>query len=135
VLDLFWDCLEASEAVDADLLAELRSSWTPDSWRPVGEILIRSGVLTLRQVAGLIGMQATEPHMRIGDLAIREALCTKEQIMDALRIQRASCPGPIEILMQDERIEGEELLDALLKYARFLEGRLLQQRGAESSVA
>lgn len=138
VLDLFWDCLESSNAIDAKLLAELRSSWTPDSWRPVGEILIREGTLTLRQVAGLIGMQADEPHMRIGDLAVREGLCTPEQIQHALKIQRDSCPGPVELLLRDDRIEGEELLDALLMYARYLEGRLLRRQadtGAKQASA
>lgn len=135
VIDQFWDCLAESEAVDPQLLSELRATWTPDSWQPLGEILIRSGVLTLKQVAGLIGMQATEPHMRIGDLAVREGLCDKEQLRVALEVQRKSCPGPIEVLLQSERVEGEELLDALLKYARFLEGKLFQKAPAEGSVA
>jgi len=130
-LDLFWDCLKTSSSLDPDLLAELRRSWTPESWRPLGEILVRSGSLTLRQVAGLIGMQATEPHMRIGDLALREGLCTLEQIEDALQQQRVMCPGPIELLMRDKRVDGEQLLDALVKYARSLEGRLMRPKTEE----
>jgi len=130
VLDLFWDSLVESEAINADLVEELRASWTPDSWRPIGEILIHGGVLSLRQVAGLIGMQATEPHMRIGDLAVREGLCSADQVAEALKTQRKTCPGPIEILMNDDRVEGEDLLDALLKYARYLEGRVLRAQGS-----
>lgn len=135
VLDLFWDCLAASDSIDPTLLEELRESWTPDAWRPVGEILIRSGVLTLRQVAGLIGMQATEPHMRIGDLAVREGLCTAKQIEVALRVQRESCPGPVELLLRDDRVEGDQLLDALLMYARFLEGRLLRKTQGDGELS
>ncbi len=134
VLDLFWECLEASNAIDPKLLDEMRASWTPDSWRPLGEILMRNGSLSLHQVAGLIGMQADEPHMRIGDLAVREGLCTVAQVADALQIQRDSCPGPVEILLRDKHLNGEQLLDALLMYARYLEGRLLR-RGTESEVS
>ena len=43
----------------------------------------------------------------------------------ALQDQRDRCPGPIDILLQDQRVERDELLDALLRYVRFLEGRVL----------
>ena len=40
-------------------------------------------------------------------------------------MQRNSCPGPIDILLQDQRVSRDELLNALLRYVRFLEGRIL----------
>lgn len=132
-LDSFWDCLKASNAVAPQLLAEIRASWTPDSWRPLGEILMRNGSLGLSQVARLIGMQSLEPHMRIGDLAVREGLCSAEQVEAALQMQREACPGPVEILLRDKHLNGEGLLDALLMYARYLEGRLLS-RGVADDV-
>lgn len=125
-LNLFWDCLAANKSIDPKVLEELRASWDPQAWRPVGEILIRNGILSLTQVASLIGMQAGEPQLRIGDLAVREGLCSAAQVEQALESQRSSCPGPVELLLRDDRIDGEQLLDALLMYARFLEGRLLR---------
>ena len=125
---LFWDSLVASEAFDFELVAELKERWTPESWRPLGEVLLREGYLTMRQLGGLLGMQADEPHMRLGDLAVREGLCSVDAIEAALQLQRRSCPGPIELLLQDRRVDRDDLLDALLVYVRFLEGHVLAGR-------
>lgn len=95
---------------------------------------MREGYLTLRQIAGLVGMQSEEPHMRLGDIAVREGLCTVEEIQKALAVQRESCPGPVEVLLRDPRIEGEDLLEALLMYARYLEGRVLRQHHGPDSA-
>jgi hypothetical protein len=126
-LDIFWDCLARSVSIDPELVDELHSIWDPQAWRPVGEILIRKGVLSLKQVTSLIGIQAGEPQLRIGDLAVREGLCTAAQVREALDSQRAACPGPAELLLGDDRVDSEQLLDALLMYARYLEGRLLRK--------
>ncbi len=128
VFGMFWDCLVEAGTLDARLISELKESWNPGSWKPLGEVLIRNKVLTLSQVAGLIGIQADEPNMRLGDLAIREGLCTLEGLADALDEQRRACPGPIEILMRDGDVGSDELLDTLLTYVRFLEGKLLGEK-------
>ena len=123
--ELLWESLATSGAISAELIQELKQRWTPDSWKPLGELLLRDGKLTVRQVAGLLGVQAEEPHVRIGDLAVREGFCSRAEIEQALQDQRDRCPGPIDILLQDQRVERDELLDALLRYVRFLEGRVL----------
>jgi len=121
---LFWESLATSGVLARRLVEELRSRWTPESWRPVGEVMIREGLLTVRQASALLAMQTDEPSMRLGDLAVRECLCTGEELERALEVQRRTCPGPVELLLEDERVRGEDLVGALLRYVRFLEGRL-----------
>ncbi len=127
--ELLWESLATSGAISAELIDDLKERWTPLSWKPLGEILLREGKLTVRQIAGLLGMQASEPERRIGDLAVREGLCTRADIEAALDTQRRTCPGPIDILLQDGRVNRDDLLDALLRYVRFLEGKVLTTEG------
>ncbi|MDF1798380.1 MAG: hypothetical protein P1V81_04330 [Planctomycetota bacterium] len=121
---LFWESLATSGVLAKRLVEELRSRWTPEAWRPMGEVMVREGLLTVRQASGLLAMQAKEPSMRFGELAVRESLCSNAELEGALELQRRICPGPIEILLEDERVRGEDLVAALLRYVRFLEGRL-----------
>lgn len=135
VFGLFWDSLVEAGTLDAGLIFELKKSWNPGVWRPLGEVLIRRKILTLKQVAGLISLQVDEPNIRIGDLAIREGYCTPQQLEEALDAQREACPGPIEILMRDGSAKPDDLLTTLMIYVRFLEGRILGEDNRGESIA
>lgn len=124
----FWDYLIQVGALDQELVSEYRDP-TARPWRQLGEILIREGLLSIKQVSSLLGMQADEPAMRIGDLAVREGMLSREQIDDALRIQRQSSPHPLELLAGDERIEQQSLFMGLVGYVRHLEGLVHNLRG------
>lgn len=62
-------------------------------WMPLGKVLIRKGFVTVREVMELLSLQAIEPHLRIGDLAVREGLCTSEEVRQALETQEHACLG------------------------------------------
>lgn len=124
VFEIFWDCLESVEGIDPALVDELRQKWTPTGWRPLGEILVRRKILTFAQVTQLIGLQLDVPYMRIGELAVREGYCTMDDVQKALASQREEFPGPVELLVSDERLDRDAVLQALLAYSRVLEERV-----------
>ena len=74
---------------------------------------------------GLVAIQAEEPQVKIGDLAIREGLCTPKQIKRCLDVQSQSEPGPIEVVLRDEDVSSDQLIKALAGYIHHLEGRIL----------
>lgn len=119
----FWQYLVEGGALDATLAAEFRDQ-VDASWAPLGQILVRRGALDLAQVMGLLTMQADEPERRIGDLAIREGMCSPEEVAAAVLEQRATSPHPVELLLRDPRVNTGGLLGPLVEYVRWLEGRV-----------
>jgi hypothetical protein len=105
-------------------LCEALKSRTRDEWIPLGKILRQQGHLTMGQLMELLQLQAREPHTLIGDLAVREGQCTREDIVEALRIQFDASPHPVDLLLQDKACDHDRLLTALATYVRRLESRL-----------
>ncbi len=122
--DSFWTALQEAGGYEDELIQNLRHKVKARGWKPLGAILIRSGFMTVRQVAGLLSMQADEPEMRIGDLAVREGYCTPEHIQQALQQQREGNSGPVDVLLEDERVDDVHLMQALKAYVGHLEGRI-----------
>ncbi|MEM8712578.1 MAG: hypothetical protein AAGG01_16615 [Planctomycetota bacterium] len=122
--DEFWKQIVEKRALSPELVEEHRRSMRETPWIPLGRILIREGILSVKQVMGLVAMQIVEPHVRIGDLAVRECLCTTEQILHCLELQETQSPGPIQLLVRDERVGHDRLVNALVGYIHFLEGQL-----------
>jgi len=77
LLEAFWKFLALTEVVDAEVIEEYRSQYA-DKWMPLTTILVEEGVIEANQVAMLLRKQFSEPHMRLGDLAVREEFCTRE---------------------------------------------------------
>ena len=121
----FWKILTESGYCNAEVLTQIRSDIESSNWQPLGAILIRSGQITVGQVAGLLSMQTEEPGMRIGDLAVREGHCTPTQIRDALQLQRSQCRMPLENLIESSHLDETQLLHVLAAYLEKLERRLL----------
>ena len=130
----FWEDLARHGAADPKLVDEYRRIVTERPWKPIGRILLEQGTLSTKQVAGLLQMQADEPNLRLGDLAIREESCSVAEIEEALRLQRDSCPGPIELMLDDRRINQRSLLSALVGYIRHLEGTVHRLREKEMNA-
>ena len=105
--DAFWREIVDKHVLCAERVAQHRKAARKSPWVPLGRLLIREGYLTVRQVMGLVAMQANEPTIRIGDLAIREGLCTPEQIMHCLDVQSQSVPGPIEVVLTLEEAQQD----------------------------
>ena len=122
--DAFWRELVEQHVLSPELVEEHRIAARESPWIPLGKIMMREGVLTVRQVMGLVSIQADEPNIRIGDLAVREGLCTPEDIARCLDVQRQSAPGPIQLLLRDERVSSDRLMNSLVGYIHHLEGRL-----------
>lgn len=129
--DEFWNQVIEKRALSLDLVEKHRRSMRETPWVPLGRILIREGILSVRQVMGLVAMQVSEPHIRIGDLAVREGLCTPEEVAHCLDQQAASSPGPIHLLLKDENVSQDRLVNALVGYIHFLEGQLERSGACE----
>ena len=123
-----WDYLSRVVGFDAELQEEYRSTLEM-RWIPLGEVLLREGIIRVSQMMTLLDMQVDEPDLRIGDLAVREGFCTHESIQRALAIQREQSPHPVELLLQDPRADQASLLDGVLSYVRHLEGLVHSLRG------
>jgi len=116
-----WEYLSRVVGFDAELEEEYRAT-LEKRWIPLGEVLLREGIIRVSQMMTLLDMQVDEPHLRIGDLAVREGFCTHESIQRALGIQREQSPHPVELLLQDSRMDQASLFDGVLSYVRHLEG-------------
>ena len=124
----FWSQVAAKGALDPQLIQEYRDTLTGRRWLPLGAILIKQKHLSVREIMTLLDIQASEPDMRIGDLAVREGFCTPEQISECLAIQAETCPGPIELMLRDTRLDEANVMEAVVGYIHFLEGCLFSLR-------
>ena len=95
-------------------------------WKPIGQILREQGHLTVEQVIRLLQMQAAEPHLLLGELAVREGLCKERHVQEALRIQRETSPHVLERLLDDEGCDPSRLCRVLVRYVRQLEARVAE---------
>jgi len=95
-----------------------------DSWLPIGEVLRQQGTISTAQLMDLVQMQACEPHYRLGELAIREGLCTERDILDAIELQRESNRHALEILLDHVACDRERLWKVVVRYIRQIEARM-----------
>lgn len=119
----FWAHFVDCGAIDADLAREFQDT-AHQTWVPLGQILVERRVLEMSTLMSLLAMQADEPSVRIGDLAIREGHATHAEVEEALAEQRRRSPGPVELMIADKRVEARGVLGPLLNYLRFLEGKV-----------
>lgn len=133
--DAFWSEIIENHVLSSERVDAYRKASMGGEWMPLGKILIREGFLTVKQVMGIVSMQATEPHLRLGDLAVREGFCTTEDIEKCLAIQQRLSPGPIQTVLQDKDVSQDRLVNALVGYVHFLEGRLEAARAGASAAA
>lgn len=95
-----------------------------EAWVPIGEVLSGLGHLTTSQLMDLVQMQAGEPHLRIGELAVREGFCTEENVLDALAMQREANPHPLEFLLADYPCDRDRLWGVVVRYLKQVEARI-----------
>lgn len=133
--DDFWTQVIEERSLSPDLVENYRRSRADTSRVPLGRILIRERVLSVRQVMALISMQIEEPDIRIGDLAVREGFCTTEDIERCLDVQLATCSASVEDLLQDGEVAEPLLIHALVGYVRFLEQQLENKSADRATLA
>jgi hypothetical protein len=97
-----------------------------ESWIPLGEVLRQQGNLSTAQLMDLVQMQACEPHFRLGELAVREGLCSERDILDAIQLQRESNPHALEILLSEIECDRERLWRVVIRYVRQIESRIAE---------
>lgn len=88
---------------------------------PLGRILLQQHIMDVRQVMQVLYLQADEPDVRFGELAIRLGFLTREQLQRALREQRIQAQHPAEVLRDRGILMADELLDALITYVKRME--------------
>ncbi|MEZ5974665.1 MAG: hypothetical protein R3F33_00185 [Planctomycetota bacterium] len=121
----FWALMVKTHALSEELAEEFQNVLTKTPWMPLGAILVSEGFLKIREVTGLLSIQEKEPNERIGDLAVREGYCTRQQIEAAVRIQQRACPGAIDLILRDVP-DGDATTRALVGYIHYLEARVTQ---------
>ncbi|MEW6072982.1 MAG: hypothetical protein AB1726_10390 [Planctomycetota bacterium] len=134
-LDDFWRFLGQAGTIDPEVIREHREQYR-ERWVPLTVILQEERILGMSQIAVLLRKQLAEPHLRLGDLAVREGFCSREDVERALVLQEERCTHPIDLVLGDERIEPVAAVDALKCYVQHLEGRVrsLERRLAGESV-
>ena len=117
------DMLVGEGLISKSAALEIRNR-VHEAWVPIGEVLRGQGLLSTNQLMDLVQMQATEPHLRLGELAIREGYCTDQDVLDAVSMQWEANPHPLEILRADYPCDRDRLLNVVIRYLRQIEARL-----------
>lgn len=113
--------LSRSAAAEIDLAARV-------PWVSIGSVLIEHGKLAMDDLAVLLEMQTLEPHLRLGELAVREGYCTSADIEKALWVQAAASRPPLDLVLAEVQSDREKLCRVLLRYIGQLEARLPAQQ-------
>lgn len=116
--------LLVEERVVARATADSVRSRHRDTWVPLGKILREKGWLQMGQLVELLQLQAKNPGLRLGDIALERGFCTQAQIDDCLRTQRDLSPHVLDLIAGAEGVESEKLIRALGRYVRTLEARI-----------
>lgn len=129
----FWRFLQEAQVISPER-AEAASREVRGRWMPIGRILLSSKCINVPQMLELLRMQEDRPGQRIGDLAVSQGFCTREDVDEAIETQRSSGPHPLQALLEDEALDHMALVEALYGYVRHLEGRaqLLDQLVVEA---
>ncbi|MFT7677888.1 MAG: hypothetical protein ACI8QC_001874 [Planctomycetota bacterium] len=120
----FWDQVAAHEVLSTEKIEDYHERMCTTSRLPLGALLIKKKFITIRQIMRLLTMQMDEPHMHIGDLAVREGHCTTAQIDVCLSIQQEAQPNPIDQMLRDPDLNQASMLKALTAYIHHLEQSL-----------
>jgi len=121
------DMLVEEQILSASVAAGIRGR-VQEAWVPIGKILRQRGHLTMAEMMHLLELQTAEPHLRLGELAVREHFCTEQDLEEALRLQREGSPHPLEIVLTEMPCDRDRLCKVLLRYVRQLETRTAEQR-------
>lgn len=121
----FWRYLQGAGVIP-ETTADSFTQDVRDQWMPIGRILLREKALSVPEMHRILALQAEEPGMRVGDLAVREGFCTEEDVQNAIDFQKEQCgEHPLARLIREvDDIDPDTLLQALYGYVRHLEGRV-----------
>lgn len=118
-----WDYLVEQEIMDRTAAEELQQRGAADRV-PLGRILVEEKFLTMAQLMQVLELTDKRPYMRIGDIAVEEDFCSREEVERAIAIQRKRSRHPIEHLLESPHYRRGPLFAALGEYISAMESRM-----------
>ena len=101
-----------------------------EDWTAIGNILLRRGSLTKRQLERALALQKAQRSRTLGDLLIELKLCDREEVLDALHEQEIHRIPP-----ETHRATMAAQETLRLAFAKVeLEAKRLEKRRSESVV-
>lgn len=94
---------------------------------PIGKLIIERGLMTSPQVMEVLRMQAQEPGMRFGELAVRAGFLSAAELEITLQIQAARRRHPAEVLRSEGLIPEGEFWLHLMEYLSDLERSIREE--------
>lgn len=88
---------------------------------PIGQLLMQSGMLSVRQIMRVLEMQADAPSERFGQLAVRAGYITMRQLEDGLQLQQRTRRHAIEVVARMGLLREQHLLELAVAYVALLE--------------
>ncbi len=116
----FWKYALEHSLLSADEIMALQGSCRSGGVL-LGQQLLKDRILTVAQIMKVLDLQAIEPEIKIGELAIREGMLDQAQLEAALAKQKSSTPHPAELILKEGALRREDLLEALIGYIKRLE--------------
>lgn len=88
---------------------------------PIGQLLIRRGVLKIREVMKVLELQSETPGVLFGDLAVRSGFLSARDLEDILEYQRNHRLHQIEIIYAEKLMSEARCFHLVVSYIRYLE--------------
>lgn len=88
---------------------------------PIGQLLIRRGVLRVKEVMKVLELQAETPGVRFGDLAVQAGYLTARELESVLAYQRSHRLHQVEIIYSENLMGETRCSHLVISYIRYLE--------------
>lgn len=88
---------------------------------PIGQLLMQSNYLSVKQVMAVLAIQADNPTEKFGQIALAQGFLTLRQLEDALRTQRLTRRHMIEVVSMMGLLAPPQLLEVAVAYISLLE--------------
>jgi len=119
----FWDHLLEVGVLDGDQVQELQRCGSHE-WPPLGQFLVQLRIVTVQQIMAALQLQLDDPHLRLGEILVREGHCGSREIDRAIKEQRRHSRHPIELLLERPESQSESFHAALGDYVSMMESRV-----------
>lgn len=111
--------------VDRDAITAAQAETIRDRARnervPIGQLLLQSNFLSMKQVMAVLAAQADNPGEKFGQIAVRLGMITLRQLEDGLRLQRVTKRHMIEIVATMGLFSSACLIELTVTYVSLLE--------------
>ncbi len=111
--------------VDRDAITAVQAETIRDRAKservPIGQLLLQSIFLSMKQVMAVLAAQADAPGEKFGQIAVRRGMITLRQLEDALRLQRMTKRHMIEIVATMGLFSTAVFIELTVIYASLLE--------------